>query len=126
MNVRNSLLAILAFVSLGSLAVFWGRSYHNSSLKVVPIEDNSWREKVKYEPVTKLSELQRRDIYQQVIHQMTMTSFPDTAYHIIARKNRISVKDIKNIIGEGIASNWKVPEDSIGRKGSGTFDRQEL
>lgn len=105
-------MTISAFALFGIVALFLTRLALKPSVKILPLEDDSWRKKVQYEKVTKLSELQRRDIYQQVIKQMSISSTPDTAYYIIASKNGIDLEDVKNIIGEGIASNWKTAEDS--------------
>ena len=109
---RKYLLAISAFALFGILSLFLVRLSQKPSVRILPLEDDSWRKKVQYEKVTKLSELQRRDIYQQVIQQMSISSTPDTAYYIIASKNGIALEDVKNIIGEGIAFNWKTAEDS--------------
>lgn len=85
-----------------------------STIRVLPADD-AWRKKIRYEKLNKLSDLQRRDIYRQVVQQMSISVAPDTAYHIIANRSGISVEDVKNIIGEGISSNWDAEEDSSGR-----------
>lgn len=82
------------------------------SVQVRPIDNISWRERIQYTTVSKLSKMQRRKIYNETISELALADSPIVAYENISHERNLSVEDVKNIIGEGIALNWSL-KDSI-------------
>ena len=82
------------------------------SVQVRPIDNISWRERIQYTTVSKLSEMQRRKIYNETILELAIADSPKVAYEKTSHDNYLSIEDVKNIIGEGIAFNWSL-NDSI-------------
>jgi hypothetical protein len=76
------------------------------------IDNSSWRTKVRYKAVVKLTFETRQSIYREAVIQFSKCASPDSAYQLAAKKFNIEVTDIKNIIGEGIANDWKIDIDS--------------
>jgi hypothetical protein len=78
-----------------------------SGVHYIPLVDDSWRKLIHYSTVSRLSEEQRMEIFRQIAVQAKTTESLQTSMESVAKKNRLDIKDVREIVGEALSKNWE-------------------
>jgi len=98
----------LTLILLVIFSLFLVKYIQKSPIEFNTLKDDIWRSKIVYKKMDELPLEKRHEIYRQFIYEMFIGSIPDSAYREIAKRSNLSLEEVKNIIGEGIALNWKI------------------